>query len=103
MSNEAQAALTARPAVEHSEPSTGARPTSSAEYLVTEIQKHKKVFAAIAPVVLIAILVGAVMLRNGRVTGRSSQPLTEKDTILLADFVNTTGDKEFDGALKQAL
>ncbi len=29
--------------------------------------------------------------------------LTEKDSILLADFVNTTGDPVFDGTLKQAL
>ena len=30
-------------------------------------------------------------------------PLTEKDTVLLADFVNKTGDSVFDDALKQAL
>ncbi len=30
-------------------------------------------------------------------------PLTEKDSILLADFVNTTGDAVFDGTLKQGL
>lgn len=29
--------------------------------------------------------------------------MTEKDSILLADFVNTTGDSVFDGTLKQAL
>jgi tetratricopeptide (TPR) repeat protein len=29
--------------------------------------------------------------------------LTDKDTIVLADFTNTTGDPVFDGALKQAL
>ena len=29
--------------------------------------------------------------------------MTEKDTILLTDFVNTTGDAVFDGTLKQAL
>jgi tetratricopeptide (TPR) repeat protein len=29
--------------------------------------------------------------------------LTEKDTIVLADFVNTTGDSVFDSALRQAL
>jgi len=29
--------------------------------------------------------------------------LTEKDSILLSDFVNTTGDPVFDGTLKQAL
>jgi tetratricopeptide (TPR) repeat protein len=31
------------------------------------------------------------------------RPLTEKDTIVLADFANTTGEAVFDGALKQAL
>ena len=30
-------------------------------------------------------------------------PLTEKDTVLIADFVNTTGDPVFDDALRQAL
>ena len=34
---------------------------------------------------------------------RRSAKLTEKDSILLADFVNTTGDSVFDGTLKQAL
>src|SRR5207247_7517670 len=32
-----------------------------------------------------------------------SARLTAKDSILLADFVNTTGDSVFDGTLKQAL
>jgi serine/threonine protein kinase/Flp pilus assembly protein TadD len=30
-------------------------------------------------------------------------PLTERDTIVLADFINSTGDPVFDGTLKQAL
>jgi tetratricopeptide (TPR) repeat protein len=30
-------------------------------------------------------------------------PLTEKDTIVLADFTNTTGDPVFDGTLRQGL
>ncbi|UCE59103.1 MAG: protein kinase [Phycisphaerales bacterium] len=34
---------------------------------------------------------------------RPAQALTESDSILLADFVNTTGEPVFDGALKQAL
>ncbi len=34
---------------------------------------------------------------------RSAKTLTAKDSILLADFVNTTGDPVFDGTLKQAL
>ncbi len=34
---------------------------------------------------------------------RKAQALTEKDTIVLADFVNSTGDAVFDDALKTAL
>ncbi len=34
---------------------------------------------------------------------RRAAKLTEKDSILLTDFVNTTGDSVFDGTLKQAL
>ena len=32
-----------------------------------------------------------------------AQALTDKDTVLIADFANTTGDSVFDGTLKQAL
>ena len=48
-------------------------------------------------VVLIAALAGLLLYRH-RAPG-----LTEKDSILLTDFVNTTGDSVFDGTLKQAL
>jgi eukaryotic-like serine/threonine-protein kinase len=34
---------------------------------------------------------------------RQSPKLTEKDTIVLADFTNTTGDPVFDGTLRQGL
>src|SRR5579859_6569695 len=34
---------------------------------------------------------------------RHARALTEKDTAVLAEFVNTTGDPVFDGTLKQAL
>src|SRR5271166_2095034 len=52
-----------------------------------------------AALVAIAILIaGGYYLRS-----RSSAKLTEKDSVLLADFVNTTGDAVFDGTLKQAL
>ncbi len=34
---------------------------------------------------------------------KNTPVLTEKDTIVLADFTNTTGDPVFDGSLKQAL
>jgi eukaryotic-like serine/threonine-protein kinase len=32
-----------------------------------------------------------------------AKPLTDQDVLVLADFTNTTGDAEFDGALRQAL
>jgi hypothetical protein len=44
------------------------------------------------------------MLAVGAFLSRHRNPrLTEKDTIVLADFANTTGDKVFDDTLKQAL
>jgi len=49
-------------------------------------------------VVLIALLAGGLYWRSHR-----SAKLTEKDTIVLADFTNTTGDAIFDDTLKQAL
>jgi tetratricopeptide (TPR) repeat protein len=35
--------------------------------------------------------------------GAHAKPLTDKDVLVLADFVNTTGDPVFDGTLRQAL
>src|SRR5207253_2731673 len=62
----------------------------------------KKLWKIIVPaaVLLVAALV-AVSLYFFR--SRSAKPLTEKDTIVLTDFANTTGDAVFDDALKQAL
>ncbi len=53
--------------------------------------------AAVATLVIAAALWG-VLWRS-----RQSRKLTEKDTIVLADFTNTTGDPVFDDTLKQAL
>jgi eukaryotic-like serine/threonine-protein kinase len=48
-----------------------------------------------------AILLGAVA--GSLIFIRRTSALTEKDSILLTEFVNTTGDSVFDGTLKQAL
>jgi serine/threonine protein kinase/tetratricopeptide (TPR) repeat protein len=53
----------------------------------------------IVAVLLVAGLVGGGLYYRSH----SAQPLTEKDTIVLADFSNTTGDPIFNDALKQAL
>jgi serine/threonine protein kinase/tetratricopeptide (TPR) repeat protein len=77
---------------------TTALSASSAEYIVTEIKQHKR--AAVGALAVILIASAAYFFYFHRT---KASALTEKDTILLADFVNTTGDAVFDGALKQAL
>jgi eukaryotic-like serine/threonine-protein kinase len=59
--------------------------------------KRWKIAVPVA-IVLVALLAGGLYLRS-----RSSNALTQRDTIVLADFTNTTGDSVFDGTLKQAL
>jgi serine/threonine protein kinase/tetratricopeptide (TPR) repeat protein len=49
-----------------------------------------------------ALLVSLVLAGLYWRTHKSAK-LTDKDTIVLADFANSTGDSVFDGALKQAL
>src|ERR1700746_3534579 len=50
------------------------------------------------------VLVAAALLAGGLFWRKRQGPrLTEKDTIVLADFANSTGDPVFDDALKQGL
>src|SRR6266446_2016878 len=71
---------------------------SSAEYIVSGIKRHKTALA-IAALGIVLIAAALVYLSSSR----RRVAFTDKDTILLADFVNTTGDSVFDGTLKQAL
>lgn len=61
--------------------------------------RRRKVFAASAISVVAAIAIAAVYF----LFFRSKAVLTQKDTIILADFSNTTGQAVFDDTLKQAL
>lgn len=58
-------------------------------------------------VALVALVAGGFYLHshfsNSAANPASTMPLTEKDTVVLTDFTNTTGDPVFDGTLKQAL
>jgi serine/threonine protein kinase/tetratricopeptide (TPR) repeat protein len=81
-------------------PSTSAQSRSAPHELGQTKSSATTRFAMIAAaVVVIAGLVGGGLYWRSR----STQKLTGKDSILLADFVNTTGDPVFDGTLKQAL
>ncbi len=65
------------------------------------VASRKKPGKALVPAaaILVAILVaGGLYYRSSH-----AAKLTEKDTVVLADFANTTGDPVFDGTLKQAL
>jgi eukaryotic-like serine/threonine-protein kinase len=61
-------------------------------------KKKGRYLAAASAVVILILVVGAAVYFVHR-----TPALTEKDSILLADFVNTTGQPVFDDALKQAL
>jgi serine/threonine protein kinase/tetratricopeptide (TPR) repeat protein len=55
------------------------------------------------PVIVAAVLTAVLIAGGFFLRARRGSALTEKDTVVLADFVNTTGDSVFDGTLKQAL
>jgi eukaryotic-like serine/threonine-protein kinase len=71
---------------------------SAAPAGVAPAKRSWKILVPVAVVVLAALIAGGWYLHS-----KQSAKLTEKDSILLADFVNTTGDAVFDGTLKQAL
>lgn len=76
---------------------TGTHAASSAEFIVSEIKRHKTGATLIAALVVLAVGAGVFFYLN------RAEALTDKDTVVLADFANTTGDPVFDGTLKQAL
>jgi serine/threonine protein kinase/tetratricopeptide (TPR) repeat protein len=49
------------------------------------------------------VVAGAAVAAFLLLRGDSAPALTERDLVLIADFVNTTGDEVFDDTLKQAL
>ena len=72
--------------------------SGSAVSAVTARKIHWQTILPIAAGVFVVLIVVGLYLRS-----RSTAKLTDKDSVLLADFVNTTGDAVFDGTLKQAL
>lgn len=70
---------------------------SSAEYIATGIKRHKIAAGLVALLLIVGTATGFYFYYN------RSRMLTDKDTVLLADFINTTGEPVFDGTLKQAL
>jgi serine/threonine protein kinase/tetratricopeptide (TPR) repeat protein len=80
-------------------PASAAAPAAQSSGQSSGQKKSWKIPAIVAAALLIAALIGGALFFRSR----SASALTEKDTVVLADFVNTTGDAVFDGTLKQAL
>ncbi|HZM85473.1 MAG TPA: protein kinase [Blastocatellia bacterium] len=70
--------------------------TSSTRVVIGEIRRHKLGVSLTLAAMVVAAGAGYFYFNRPPV-------LTDKDTILLADFVNTTGDADLDGTLKMAL
>jgi len=58
-----------------------------------------RIAAAATLVLLMTCIVGAVLFWRSR----HNRKLTQKDTIVVADFSNSTGDAVFDGTLREGL
>ena len=84
------------PTVAATRPASGA--VEVVEPAAAHVRKFWKILIPVAAIVVAAIIAAVFYLRP-----RPAAPLTEKDTIVLADFDNKTGDPVFDDALKQAL
>ncbi len=81
--------------------SAAAQPASEASQkagAAAPLWQHGKILALALALVVVAGTIGFLRWRS---TQRKS--LTEQNTIVLADFTNTTGESVFDGTLKQAL
>ncbi len=78
---------------------TGRVAAASSGTVAVSAARVGKLWKIAVPVLLVGSLVaGGLYYRS-----RQTKPLTEKDTIVLADFANSTGDAVFDDTLKTAL
>jgi eukaryotic-like serine/threonine-protein kinase len=84
---------------------TFAKPSSGEQKAVSASQQNIKQSRKLSWKILVPGAALLVVLIAGSLYWRSHKPtkLTDKDTIVLADFTNTTGDSVFDDTLKQAL
>jgi serine/threonine protein kinase/tetratricopeptide (TPR) repeat protein len=83
-------------------PALAPAPSSSTVKVAEVPVAGRKLWKVLVPtaVILVAVVIaGAFYFRSRQTTHR----LTDKDTIVLADFANSTGDAVFDDTLKTAL
>jgi DNA-binding winged helix-turn-helix (wHTH) protein len=76
----------------------GATRGTAAGVSATATPRRWKILVTVAVMVLAGGIAGGLLWRS-----RRGQRLTEKDTIVLGDFANSTGDAVFDGTLREGL
>jgi serine/threonine protein kinase len=80
--------------------------SGSVQAVAAPVATSGKLWKVLVPAVVVVVVLVAGGLywrsRSTESTGTTA-PLSEKDTVVLADFDNKTGDAVFDDALKQAL
>jgi eukaryotic-like serine/threonine-protein kinase len=95
-----------------SSPAIAASPSSSAAIAADHVgtdrggtdapaRPSRAMLGYVAAAILLVALVAAGLYYRSR--HQTATALTEKDTIVLAEFTNTTGDPIFDGTLRQGL
>jgi eukaryotic-like serine/threonine-protein kinase len=72
--------------------------STSAVVHVPPLAQTNSLWKIAIPILLVAVIAGGLYYRS-----QQAKPLTEKDTIVLADFANSTADAVFDDTLKTAL
>ncbi len=75
--------------------------TSAKPVAATGFAKRWKAIVPAAAVMLLLFVAGYFYFQGA--PWRRTAKLTDKDTLVLADFINTTGDTVFDGTLRQGL
>jgi serine/threonine protein kinase/tetratricopeptide (TPR) repeat protein len=86
-----------------SSPALAPSPSSSGVKSAGVPVAGRKLWKVLVPaVVILAVAIAGTFYFRSRQT-KHATALTEKDTIVLADFANSTGDAVFDDALKTAL
>ena len=92
----AAASATSAPVAVPASPTTAPANTGGSA-ITTAIRKRPRTFAAAALLLAGLVVMGVIVYE------RKTPAFTERDQILLTDFVNTTGEPAFDGTLRQAL
>jgi len=93
----APSGLGALPSGSAAQPASAISGSASSPTVPKPAANRKRWYIGAAALLAVAIGIGVFFYTRG------ARALTEKDSILITDFVNTTGDAVFDGTLKQAL